>query len=75
MVLVKKDMLKYVHNVKIVREMGRNISDHYVVLCKVTLIGTWFISNKKVNDAGRTRVRSLKSNIKKRNIQGLLRIS
>ena len=38
LVLVKRDMLQYVHNV---REMGRGLSDHHVVLCKVRLAGAW----------------------------------
>ena len=36
--LVKKDMLPYVQNV---RGMGRDHSDHHVVLCKVRLVRTW----------------------------------
>ena len=35
LVLVKKDMLRYVQDVKVVRGMGRGISDHHAVLCKV----------------------------------------
>ena len=35
LVLVKKDMLCYVHDVRAVRGMGQGLSDHHVVLCKV----------------------------------------
>ena len=39
LVLVKKDMLRFVQNMRAVRGMGWDISDHYVVLCKVRLVG------------------------------------
>ena len=35
LVLIKRDMLKYVYDVKVVRGMERSISTHSVVLCKV----------------------------------------
>ena len=41
LVLVKKDMLRYMQNVRAVRGMGRGFSDHHVVLCKVMLVRTW----------------------------------
>ena len=34
LVLVKRDMLRYVRDVRAVREMGRGLSDHYVVCVK-----------------------------------------
>ena len=37
--LVKRDMLRYVQDVRTVRRMGRGLSDHYVVLCNVRLVG------------------------------------
>ena len=40
LVLVKKDMLRYVQDVRVVRGMGRGLSDHHV-LCKVRLVGAW----------------------------------
>ena len=40
LVLVMKDMLRFVHDVSTVRGMGRDISDHHVILCKVRLMGT-----------------------------------
>ena len=39
LVVVKKDMLRYVQDVRTVRRTGRGLSDHYVVLCKVKLVG------------------------------------
>ena len=41
LVLVKKDMLRYVQDVRAVRGMGRGLSDHYVVLRKGQLVGAW----------------------------------
>ena len=41
LVLVKRDMLCYVQDVRAVREMGHSLSDHYVVLFKVRLVGAW----------------------------------
>ena len=35
LVLVKRNMLHYVHDVRVVKGMGQGISDHRVVLCKV----------------------------------------
>ena len=39
LVLAKKDMLRYVQDVRAERGMGRGLSDHHVVLCKVRLVG------------------------------------
>ena len=33
LVLVKRDMLRYVQGVGTVRGMGRSLSDHHVVMC------------------------------------------
>ena len=41
LVLVKKDKLYYVQDLRVVRGMGCGLSDHYVVLCKVRLVGAW----------------------------------
>ena len=37
LVLVKRDMLRYVQDAMAVKGMGRGLSNHYVVLCKVRL--------------------------------------
>ena len=39
LVLGKKDMLRYVQDVRAGRGMGRGLSDHHVILCKVRLVG------------------------------------
>ena len=39
LVLVKKDMLHYMQDMRAVREMGQGLSDHHVLLCKVRLVG------------------------------------
>ena len=52
LVLVKINMLKYVHDVRTVREMRQSISDHYVVLCKVRLVSAG-IKKDEVRKAGR----------------------
>ena len=39
LVLVKKHMLCFVKDVRAVRGMGQELSDHHVVLCKVRLVG------------------------------------
>ena len=41
LVLVKRDMLQYVQDVRAVRGMGYGLSDHNVVLCKVRLVGAY----------------------------------
>ena len=40
LVLVKRDKLRYVQDVKAVRGMGRGLLDHHISLCKVRLVGT-----------------------------------
>ena len=55
LVLVKKDMLQYVEDVRTVRGMEQGISDHHV-LCKVMLLGTWIRRREVVN--GVLRIRS-----------------
>ena len=55
-VLVKRDMLRYVQHVTVVRRMGCDLSDHYVVLCKIRLVGAWIKRREVV--AGVRRIRS-----------------
>ena len=38
LVLVKRDMMRYVQDVREVRGMGRSLSDHHDILCKVRLV-------------------------------------
>ena len=37
--LVKSDLLRYLHNVRAVRGIGRGLSDNSVLLSKVRLLG------------------------------------
>ena len=66
LVLVKKDMLRYVQDVRAVREMGQgpflvhSILDHHVVLCKVRLVGTWIKRGEVVGRARRIRSEKLR---------------
>ena len=53
LVLVKKDMLCYVRGVRAVLGMGRGLSSHHVVLCKVKKVGAW-IKKRKVVDGARS---------------------
>ena len=41
LLVVKKDLLRYVQDVWAVRGMGRELSDHHMVLCKARLVGEW----------------------------------
>ena len=57
LLLVKRDMLQYVQDV---RTMGRDLSDHYVVLCKVRLVGAWIKRREAVVGARRIRSEKLR---------------
>ena len=41
LVLVTKDMLRYVQDVRKVRESGQGLSDQHAVLCKVRFVLLW----------------------------------
>ena len=56
LVLMKRDMLRYVQDVRAVRRMGRGTSDLHVVLCKVRLVGAWIKKREVV-----VRVRGIRS--------------
>ena len=60
LVLVKRDMLRYVQDVRAVGGMGRGLSDHHVVLCKVRLVGTWIKRREVVIVARRIRSKKLR---------------
>ena len=60
LVLVKKDMLCFVQDVRAVRGTEREISDLHVVLCKVRLVGTWRKSRGVVSRARRIRSAKLR---------------
>ena len=60
MMLVKKDMLRYVQEVRAVRGMGRGLLDHHVVLSKVTLVGAWIKRREVVDRARKIRSKKLR---------------
>ena len=60
LVLVKEDMLRFVQGVRAVRGMGRDISDHHVVLCKVRLMRTWIKRGEVVDRARMIRSEKLR---------------
>ena len=60
LVLVMRDMLRYVQDVRAARGMGRGISDHHVVLCKVRLVGAWIKRREVVVKARRIRSEKLR---------------
>ena len=41
LVLVKKAMLRYVQDFRVVKEMGRGLSYNRIVVCKDRLVDTW----------------------------------
>ena len=59
-VLVKKDILHYGQDVRAVRRMGRGLSDHHFVMCKVRLVGEWIERREVVVRARRIRSEKLK---------------
>ena len=58
--LVKKDMLRYVQDVRAVREMERSLSYHYVAKGKVRLVESWIKRRELVNEARRIRSEKLR---------------
>ena len=60
LVLVKKDMLRFVQDVRGMRRMVRDLSDNHIVLCKVRLVGVWIKSREVVNRARRSRSEKLR---------------
>ena len=60
LVLVKRNMMRYVHDVGAVRGMGRGLSYHHVVLCKVRLVRAWIERREVVIGARRIRSEKLR---------------
>ena len=60
MVLVKRDMMRYMKDVRAVRGMGCGLSDHHVVLCKVRLEGSWIKRREGVVLARRIKSEKLR---------------
>ena len=59
-VLVKKDTLRYMQDVRVVRGMRRGLSDHHVVLCKARLVGIRIKRSEVVVGARRIRNEKLR---------------
>ena len=55
LILVNKEMLLYVQDMRVVRGMGEGLSDHHVVLFEVRLVRPW-IKRREVAD-GAKRIR------------------
>ena len=68
LVLVKKEMLKYVMDVKAVRGMGMGISDNYIVLCKIVFVGAWMEKKDRRTEMGRIRSESCVSKFVRRSV-------
>ena len=52
LLLVRRDILKNVRDIKIMRGMGKSSQDHYVVLCKLKLMVTWIKEREGLKLAG-----------------------
>ena len=60
LVLVKKDILRFLQDVRAMRGMGRGISYQHFVPCKVRLMGTWIKRREVVYRIRRIRSEKLK---------------
>ena len=60
LVLMKKDILLFLQDVRAMGGMGRGISDHCAVMCKVRLVGTWIRWREVMDGARRIRSEKLK---------------
>ena len=60
LVLVKKDILLYVQDVREVKGMAHGLSYHNVVLCKFRLVGAWIKKRKIVDGTRRIKSEKLK---------------
>ena len=71
-VLVKKEMLKYVMDVRVVRGLSMDISDHIVVLCKIKLVGVWLEKKEVRKVVGRIKCEKLSDQVCKEKYVGEL---
>ena len=60
LVLVERDKLQYVQDVRVVRGMEQGLSDHHVILCKLRLVGSWIKRREVVVGARRIRMEKLR---------------
>ena len=56
--IVKKNILRYVQDVRGVKGIGRGISDSHVVLCKLRLGGAWIKRREVVLGLGGLETRN-----------------
>ena len=73
LLLMKKDMLRYVQDMRTVRGMGRGLSNHLAVLCKVSLVGSWIKRREVVVEARRIRSEKLRKISTEKDMLGFLR--
>ena len=73
LVLVKRDMLQYVQDMRVVRGMGCILSVNHVILCKVRLVGAWIKRREVVVGARRIRSEKLRNISTEKDMLGLLR--
>ena len=73
LVLVKRDVLRYVQDARTVKGMGRGLSDHHIVLCKVRLLEAWIKRREVVVGARRIRSEKLSNISTEKEILGLFR--
>ena len=48
-VLVKREMLRWIHDIKCMRGLSGGVSDHLIVLCRVKLDFEWTRQNRRVD--------------------------
>ena len=60
LMLVKRDMLRYVQDVGAMREMRRGLPDHHDLLCKARLVGAWIKIREVVFGTRRIKSEKLK---------------
>ena len=60
LVLMKKAMLCYVEDWRVVRGTGRGLIDHHAVLCKVRLVGMCIKRSELLNGARKIRSEKLR---------------
>ena len=71
LVLAKRDVLRYVQQVRTVRGMGCSLSDYHVILCKVR--SAWIKRREVVAGARRIRSEKLREHCTEKDMLGLSR--
>ena len=73
LMLMKKDMVWFVQDVRAVRGLEHGISDHHIVLCKGSLVGTGIKRKEVVNRDRRIRSEKLKDISIQKDMLGLFK--